>query len=121
VGRGYVRFAVANPEQFGIMFRLELLDPDDAEFQAAGDAAYTLLAATVARCVEEGRLDADPLRRTDHALATGRDVPAPEGHHPSDGEDYGDGEQGHDRRGGHVRSRHGRDVAERRQVEHRLR
>jgi hypothetical protein len=59
VGRGYVRFAVANPEQFGIMFRLELLNPDDAEFQAAGDAAYTLLAATIARCVEEGRLDAD--------------------------------------------------------------
>jgi len=62
VGRGYVRFAVANPEQFGIMFRLELLDPDDAEFQA-GDA-YTLLAATIARRVDEGRLDADPLRRT---------------------------------------------------------
>lgn len=64
MGRGYVRFAVANPEQFGIMFRLELRDPDDAEFQAADGDAYTLLAATIARRVDEGRLDADPLRRT---------------------------------------------------------
>jgi len=60
VGRGYVRFAVANPDQFGVMFRLELLDADDADFLTASDAAYTLLTATIARCVVERRLDADP-------------------------------------------------------------
>lgn len=60
VGRGYVRFAVSNPDQFGVMFRPELLDPDDADFQAASDAAYALLVATIARCAEEGRLDGDP-------------------------------------------------------------
>lgn len=61
VGRAYVRFAVANPEQFGVMFRLELLEPDDPAFAAASDTAYDLLVATVARCHEEGRLaGADP-------------------------------------------------------------
>jgi len=60
VGRGYVRFAIANPDQFGVMFRPELLDADDAEFVAASDAAYTLLVATIAQCAAEGRLDADP-------------------------------------------------------------
>jgi hypothetical protein len=34
VGRGYVGFAVRDPERFGIMFRLELLDRDDPDFLA---------------------------------------------------------------------------------------
>ncbi len=61
IGRGYVRFAMRHPEQFGVMFRPELLDPQDAALVAASDAAYALLRATVDRCRLEGLLDgADP-------------------------------------------------------------
>lgn len=56
VGRGYVGFAVRDPERFGIMFRLELLDRDDQDFVAASEAAYALLAGTVQRCRQEGSL-----------------------------------------------------------------
>jgi len=56
IGRGYVRFALANPEQFSIMFRLDLLDAADAEFVAASEAAYGLLVSTIVRCGEEGWL-----------------------------------------------------------------
>ena len=56
IGRGYVRFAVGHPEHFEVMFRLDALDPADAEFVAASEAAYGLLAATVERCRAAGRL-----------------------------------------------------------------
>jgi AcrR family transcriptional regulator len=56
VGRGYVRFALANPEQFETMFRLDLLDVGDVDFVAASEAAYGLLVSTIVRCREEGWL-----------------------------------------------------------------
>jgi AcrR family transcriptional regulator len=59
VGRGYVRFAVANPGRFEVMFRLDVLNADDADFVAASDAAYSLLVSTVARCEAEGFLQGE--------------------------------------------------------------
>jgi AcrR family transcriptional regulator len=56
IGRGYVRFAVAHPAHFDVMFRLDSLDPDDAGFVAASEAAYGLLTATIERCRAAGRL-----------------------------------------------------------------
>jgi AcrR family transcriptional regulator len=56
VGRGYVRFAVANPGRFEVMFRLDLLNADDPDFAAASEGAYALLVSTVARCQSEGYL-----------------------------------------------------------------
>jgi AcrR family transcriptional regulator len=56
VGRGYVRFALANPGRFEVMFRLDLLNADDPDFAAASDGAYALLVSTVARCQAEGFL-----------------------------------------------------------------
>jgi hypothetical protein len=38
------------------MFRLDALDPGNAEFAAASEAAYRLLTATVERCRADGRL-----------------------------------------------------------------
>lgn len=61
VGRGYVRFALANPGRFEVMFRLEVLNADDPDFIAASEAAYALLVSTIARCRAEGFLgDRDP-------------------------------------------------------------
>jgi AcrR family transcriptional regulator len=59
VGRGYVRFAVANPGRFEVMFRLDLLNADDPEFVAASESAYSLLVSTVTRCQSEGFLGAN--------------------------------------------------------------
>lgn len=62
MGRGYVRFALENPEHFGIMFRLELLDERDPDFVRASDRAYGPLVATVERAAREGYLrDVDPM------------------------------------------------------------
>lgn len=55
-GRGYVRFAVENPERFEVMFRLDLVNPDDEAYVAASDAAYELLSAAIRRCEREGFL-----------------------------------------------------------------
>jgi len=61
IGRGYVRFAVEHPAHFEVMFRLDALDVDDQSFQAASDAAYSLLTSTIEQCRAEGRLgDLDP-------------------------------------------------------------
>jgi len=56
IGRGYVRFAVDHPAHFEVMFRLDALDPADAEFTAASEAAYGLLVANIERCHAAGRL-----------------------------------------------------------------
>ncbi|MGB9112677.1 MAG: TetR/AcrR family transcriptional regulator [Acidimicrobiales bacterium] len=62
VGRGYVRFAVSEPAQFEVMFRLDALDEDAPELVQATDAAYSLLSATIERCRLEGSLgDLDPM------------------------------------------------------------
>jgi AcrR family transcriptional regulator len=39
-GRGYVRFATANPGPFTLMFRRDLCDGDDPHLVAAGGAAF---------------------------------------------------------------------------------
>lgn len=54
VGRGYVRFALTHPEQFEAMFRLELLDREDAGLVAAAARAEGLLLTTVEQCREAG-------------------------------------------------------------------
>ncbi len=54
VGEGYVRFAVANPEPFGLMFRMDALIEDDPGLRAASDTAYGMLRAVVAECVTAG-------------------------------------------------------------------
>jgi AcrR family transcriptional regulator len=56
IGRGYVRFAVGHPAHFEVMFRLDALEPGNAEFVAASEAAYELLTAAVERCRADGRL-----------------------------------------------------------------
>jgi len=56
IGRGYIRFALAHRAHFEVMFRLDALNPDDAEFTAASEAAYGLLLANIERCRAAGRL-----------------------------------------------------------------
>ena len=56
IGRGYVRFALGHPAHFEVMFRLDALNPGDAGFAAASEAAYALLTAAVERCRAAGRL-----------------------------------------------------------------
>jgi AcrR family transcriptional regulator len=60
IGRGYVRFAVGHPAHFEVMFRLDALNPGNAEFAAASEAAYGLLTAAVERCRAAGRLHGRP-------------------------------------------------------------
>jgi AcrR family transcriptional regulator len=76
-GRSYVRFALANPGVFALMFRPERLDPTDAALAAAGAASYGQLRALCAAAQRDG-LHADvPLDHlaavtwsTVHGLAT---------------------------------------------------
>jgi AcrR family transcriptional regulator len=56
IGRGYVRFAVGEPAQFDVMFRMDALDETAPELVAATDAAFELLEATIERCRLEGSL-----------------------------------------------------------------
>jgi len=56
IGRGYVSFAIAHPSHFEVMFRLDVLNPDDPAFVAASEAAYALLTETIERCRVTGRL-----------------------------------------------------------------
>ncbi len=56
VGRAYFRFALENPEQFGVMFRNEQLDASSPELSVASDRAYDLLRRIVQRCADEGYL-----------------------------------------------------------------
>ncbi len=62
VGRGYVRFAVSEPAEFEVMFRLDALEEGAPELVQATDAAYSLLSATIERCRLEGSLgNLDPM------------------------------------------------------------
>lgn len=60
VGRGYVRFALAHPDQFHLMFRAEHLDTRDPAYKATSDAAFGLLARAVRGLAGEGKLADDP-------------------------------------------------------------
>ncbi len=56
IGRGYVRFAVNHREHFEVMFRLDLLHPEDPRFIGVSEMAYGLLTSTIEQCRREGRL-----------------------------------------------------------------
>jgi AcrR family transcriptional regulator len=56
IGVAYVRFALAQPEQFGMMFRAELHRRGDRALREAADGAWCMLADTLARCAAEGYL-----------------------------------------------------------------
>jgi len=74
VGRGYVRFALANRERFEAMFRLDLADPADPAYIAASEAAYSMLTSTVQRCVREGFIaleEAEPVAVSSWSLVHG--------------------------------------------------
>jgi AcrR family transcriptional regulator len=74
IGRGYVRFAIENPEHFGVMFREELLDTSSPEFTAAADRAYDALAQAIRKCVADGYLrgaDLDTVAASAWAMAHG--------------------------------------------------
>lgn len=61
LGRGYVRFALAHPGYFRIMFRPELKMHVQGEEPAAIQEAFGLLYGVIARCQEEGTIpDGDP-------------------------------------------------------------
>lgn len=74
IGRAYVRFAIDNPEHFGVMFREELLDASSPEFTAAADRAYELLSQALRKCVAEGYLrgaDLEAVGASSWAMAHG--------------------------------------------------
>jgi AcrR family transcriptional regulator len=56
IGRGYVRFAIAEPSLFEVMFRSDVLDVRDAALTYATQSAYALLTSTVEQCALEGAL-----------------------------------------------------------------
>jgi AcrR family transcriptional regulator len=55
IGRGYVRFAIAEPSLFEVMFRADVLDVRDPALTRATQGAYALLTSTVGQCAAEGR------------------------------------------------------------------
>ncbi len=62
VGRAYVRFALADPARFEVMFRVDALDLSSPDLVAATSAAFSLLVDTIERCREEGCLGGrDPM------------------------------------------------------------
>ena len=59
-GRGYVMFAVENPEHFGVMFPGHLVDQQDPAYKAASDRCFGPLVDVIRRAAAEGYLDDDP-------------------------------------------------------------
>jgi AcrR family transcriptional regulator len=53
------RFQHGDPH-FEVMFRLDALDPANADFAAASETAYGLVTATIERCRAAGRLHGRP-------------------------------------------------------------
>jgi AcrR family transcriptional regulator len=58
-GHAYVRFAVANPGPYSLMFRPDRCDPSDADLQAAGQAAFAQLLFAVSEAQGAGWHPAD--------------------------------------------------------------
>jgi AcrR family transcriptional regulator len=74
LGRGYVRFAIDNPDHFGVMFRADLLQTAAPEYRRAADRAFTLLSSAIRACVEQGFLanrDIEAVTAAAWALAHG--------------------------------------------------
>jgi AcrR family transcriptional regulator len=65
-GVGYVRFALAHPGRFQLMFRHDLLLTDDVRLSAAGQAAFTELETSVRAYLgaSDGGAAAETLRST---------------------------------------------------------
>jgi AcrR family transcriptional regulator len=61
MGRGYVMFAVENPEHFGVMFPGHLVDQRDAAYLAASDRCFGPLVDVIRRAAAEGYVDDDPM------------------------------------------------------------
>lgn len=59
--RAYVGFARREPELFRLMFRREVLDPDDPELMAAAEATYAELTNVIRTQRGEAPLDPDAL------------------------------------------------------------
>jgi AcrR family transcriptional regulator len=63
-GEAYVKFALAHPARFDLMWRVALLDTDDAGYRRASTRAYAALDELVRGA------DAPPLEKHDPRLAT---------------------------------------------------
>jgi len=59
MGQAYVRFALENPEHFGVMFPGELVNQHDPEYVRATNRCYRPLMDVVTRGSAEGMLSAD--------------------------------------------------------------
>jgi AcrR family transcriptional regulator len=57
-GLAYIDFAVANRAQFQLMFRSDRINPDDAEFAAAAQAAFEALAGAARDAAPRASADA---------------------------------------------------------------
>lgn len=67
IGAAYIRFAIAHPASFALMFRPELTQPDTNPcVDAAGETAFAQLTRTVAQCLGP---QAAPERQRDVVLA----------------------------------------------------
>lgn len=61
IGRAYVKFAVDNPEHFGVMFPGDGLDQQAPDYIAASDRCFGPLIDVVRRAAQEGYLMDDPM------------------------------------------------------------
>lgn len=59
IGEAYVRLARSNHAHCEVMFRTDVVDPDDPVLQAAGMAAYGVLEGTLEELIELDDLDID--------------------------------------------------------------
>lgn len=59
MGQAYVRFALENPEHFGVMFPGELVNEEDPEYIRATNRCYGPLMDVVAKGSAQGTLQAD--------------------------------------------------------------
>jgi AcrR family transcriptional regulator len=61
IGRAYVRFAARNPAHFSIVTRFELINREDAAFDASYQATFDMVKDAVCAAQREGwRRDMDP-------------------------------------------------------------
>jgi AcrR family transcriptional regulator len=59
IGEAYVALAIEHPAHCQVMFRTDVVDPDDATLREAGMRAYDVLRDTIVALVDAERLDVD--------------------------------------------------------------
>ncbi|MDW3214860.1 MAG: TetR/AcrR family transcriptional regulator [Ilumatobacteraceae bacterium] len=59
LGEAYVSLARSNHAHCEVMFRVDVVDPDNAQLQLAGMRAYVVLEDTVRALIDDEQLDAD--------------------------------------------------------------